>query len=510
MGKKRKAKRLLSLVSKRPVVVLLLLAQLFFYAVFVFGSSRSSVAVAVSFWIMGALLALFAVTRKSESPYKLSWIFFILALPLFGGFFYLLLVGNFSQIRFKKRVASSVDRMPDALRLAPMDEVDLRERRELAYLAGTLPFTAYDHAEASFLASGEEMFARLKRMLLGAERYIFLEYFLIGEGELWTEVLSILKEKAAEGVKVRIVYDDVGSLFSLPSDHARALSQYGIEVRAFNPFVPFLRLEQNNRDHRKIAVVDGREAITGGINLADEYINRAPKYGHWNDAAVWLSGKAAWPFTVFFLQTWEVCCRKKENLAIYLPKSLPSPIAREKGIAVPYADDPTDEETVGEQVYLYMIHSAKRYIYITTPYLIIGDKMLCALTSAAKSGVDVRILLPHHWDKRIARATTRTYYRELMEAGVRVYEYTPGFMHAKTVVSDDEVAAVGTVNFDFRSFCLHFECGVFFYRHSVVRDVKEKFLKSMKSSEKMTVTPCRRRICTRLWESLLRLLSPLL
>lgn len=510
MRKTRAVSRFLSLIQKRFVAILLLLLQLFLYAYFVFSSSKLSGVVTAFFWVLGIAVALCVVTRKGDTAYKLAWIFFILAFPLFGGFLYLLLVGNLSQWRFKRKVATSVASLPQGLRLAGESDALGRERREIRYLTETLSFSLYDGTDAAFLPSGEEMFKELKQMLRGAERYIFLEFFIVSEGEMWGEILDILEEKAKNGVTVRVIYDDMGSLFSLPSRYKNRLTQLGIDAYAFNPFVPFLRLEQNNRDHRKIAVADGKVAITGGVNLADEYINRIDKHGHWNDAAVMVSGKAAWALTVFFLHMWEVCAGKREDVAFFLPTGGFGVFPRIEGGVVPYADDPTDDEAVGEQVYLHMITSARRYVYITTPYLIIDDKMLCALTSAAKSGVDVRVVLPHHWDKRIVHATTRTYYRELIRAGVRVYEYTPGFMHAKTVVSDDEVATVGTVNFDFRSLYLHFECGVLFYHHPVIRDVKENFLRITECSEEIRILPRQKGLLARLWASLLRLFSPLM
>lgn len=510
MRNKKNARRMLGMLQRRGVVALLLALQLFLYSYLVFSSSRLSGIVTAFFWALGIVVALCVVTRKGETPYKLAWIFFILSFPLLGGILYLLLVGNISQLKFKRKVADSVARVPVGLKLVGESALEVCGRRELCYLTHSLSFSAYSDTEADFLRSGEEMFVALKRMLNEAENYIFLEFFIVSEGEMWGEILGVLEEKARAGVTVRVIYDDVGSLLSFPKGYKEHLAELGIEAHAFNPFVPFLRLEQNNRDHRKIAVVDGKKAITGGVNLADEYINRIRKYGHWRDAAVILSGKAAWSLTVFFLQMWEVCTGKAENVASFLLRNgfLASP--RKTGIVIPYADVPTDHEPIGERVYLHMINQAKRYLYITTPYLIVDDKVLCALTSAAKSGVDVRVVLPHLWDKRIVRATTRTYYSELICAGVRVYEYTPGFLHAKTVVSDDEAATVGTVNFDFRSLYLHFECGVFFWKHLVVKDVKENFYDIIDKSEEILSLPRRTGLLGRLWQSLLRLFSPLM
>lgn len=499
-------------LPKRLLAVFLLLLQIFLYAYFIFSSGAFSTATTVVLWVVGVVAALCVVTRKGESAYKLTWIFFILSLPLFGAFMYLMLMGNTSGLRFKRRVRESEAHAWPYLK--PEEETEpmtaLDERKELRYLSSHVGFPVCGQTDAAFFPSGEAMFAALKEMLMRAKQYIFLEFFIISEGEMWGEILDILKQKAAEGVTVRLLYDDVGSFLLLPHRYPKMLEKYGIEAKVFNPFVPVLKSEQNNRDHRKIVVVDGIHAITGGVNLADEYINRIEKHGHWNDAAVRVSGRAAWSLAVFFLQMWEVCSKKREELLDFYPKAGFPRFDFCEGAVVPYVDDPLDNEAVGEQVYLQMIGTAREYVYITTPYLIIDDKMVTALTSAAKSGVDVCIVVPHHWDKRVVHATTRTYYWELIASGVRVYEYTPGFIHAKTVVSDDKVATVGTVNFDYRSLYLHFECGVFFYDHKTIWDVKSNFLRILEVSEEIRCQRARVPFLSRLWESFLRLLSPIM
>lgn len=250
---------------------------------------------------------------------------------------------------------------------------------------------------------------------------------------------------------VRLIYDDMGCFLTLPKDYPAQLKSFGIECTIFNPFRPLLTVKQNNRDHRKIAVIDGKVAFTGGINLADEYINAIEKHGHWKDASVMVKGKAAWSFTLIFLQMWETCTHIDEDYKKFYPwKDQECPITAH-GFVQPYADSPMDTENVGEHVYLQILNNAKNYVYINTPYLIVDDSMVSALCLAAKSGVDVRIVTPHRWDKWLVHMTTRSYYRTLIEAGVKIYEYTNGFIHSKTFVSDDHIATVGTTNLDFRS-----------------------------------------------------------
>ena len=324
---------------------------------------------------------------------------------------------------------------------------------------------------------------------------------------MWNTVLDILKRKVAQGVKIRVIYDDMGCFFLLPKNYAKHLEKLGIECVVFNPFRPLLSVIQNNRDHRKIAVIDGKVAFTGGINLADEYINGYEKHGHWKDSAVMLTGKAAWGLTVIFLQMWELCTKRAEDYSVYYPDIISSP---KTGYIIPYSDSPLDNENVGEHVYLQIINNAKKYVYINTPYLIIDSSMVSALMLAAKSGVDVRIVTPHKWDKRLVHMTTRSYYRELIDAGVKIYEYTTGFIHSKTFVSDDYAATVGTANLDFRSLYLQFECGVLMYNTPAVMQVKEDFLSTLKICQPITKEDCLCNLITRFFQDILRLIAPLM
>lgn len=340
-----------------------------------------------------------------------------------------------------------------------------------------------------------------------AEKYIFIETFILEEGIMWDSILEVLKRKAAQGVLVRVLYDDMGCFLTLPPDYAQKLAQYGIEAAVFNPFQPFLTVKQNNRDHRKITVIDGKVAFTGGINLADEYINAVEKYGHWRDSAIYLRGDAAWSFALIFLQMWQLVTKQREDIDQYRPAT---DFTTHDGFVQPYADSPTDDDNVGEHVYLQIINNAKRYLYINTPYLIVDDSMISALCLAAKSGVDVRILTPHRWDKRIVHFTTRSYYRELLRSGVKIYEYTIGFNHAKTFVSDDAVATVGTTNLDFRSLYHHFECGTVLYGSRAVMEVKEDFLNTLPICHEITQQELRSNVFVRMAQDVLRLFAPLM
>lgn len=289
------------------------------------------------------------------------------------------------------------------------------------------------------------------------------------------------------GVEVRILYDGMGSLMVLPDKYNKKLNEMGIRCKVFNQFRPFLSSSQNNRDHRKIAIIDGKAAFTGGVNLADEYINEIEKHGHWKDCAVMLKGEAVWSFTVMFLQMWHADGADQEENFGQFKYEFPENSERSAGYVLPYGDSPLDEEPVGEAVYMEIIDRAQEYIYICTPYLVLDYEMTTALKFAAKSGVDVRLILPGIPDKWYAFAAAQRYCKALLEAGVKIYRYKPGFIHSKSFVSDDKIGVVGTINLDYRSLYLHFECAALMYRHPVLKDVKDDFLKTLKKCVPMTL-----------------------
>ncbi len=524
-----KKKWLLPLLRRRLLVALLVAAQAVIFVYFLLSTSRISSVVANAFTAVSVLVSLFVLSGRGESSYKLTWIFVILCFPVVGGLLYLSFDQHVLRHSLMRRARKAEEKTRPLMCMAGGIRLnDPTVPKTVRYLSDFAGFPAYLDSESVFLASGEEMFFRLKEELLKAERYIFLEYFIIEHGKMWDEVLEILLKKAEDGVEVRIIYDDMGCFLRLPGKYGKMLQKYGIRVAKFNPFVPFFSAEQNNRDHRKITVIDGKVAFTGGVNLADEYIGAVERFGKWADNAVMVEGDAAWSFALMFLQMWHIVNKAAdEDLLRFLPdtasaqrKPSETPNVEEKGLPVafssaqklilPYADSPLDSENIGALVYMDIIQNARKYVYITTPYLIIDDQMLTALTYAAKSGVDVRIITPHRWDKRLVHMATRSYYRTLWENGVKIYEYTPGFMHAKTVVADDELAVVGSVNFDYRSLYLHFECGAYLYGTDTVDAVKDAFLAYMDASAEITPKPPRRDVFSRLCRAIQRLLAPLM
>lgn len=461
-------------------------------------------------------VVLWIVNDRSNPGYKIAWIIPILLFPIFGGLFYVMFGGNRLSGRTKKKMRDMDRHMAEALvPKHPVREDILQLSRSAGiqsrYIERYAYCPPYQNTMTEYLPSGERKFEVLKRELLKAEHYIFLEYFIIQEGEMWNSILDILVRKVEQGVDVRLIYDDMGCIMTLPYGYDKKLEKLGIKTCVFNPFIPILTTKLNNRDHRKIAVIDGHTGITGGINLADEYINAYEKHGRWRDAAILLKGEAVWSLTVMFLTMWGYLRGSEDDFEQYRPQIHQIKREATDGYIQPYADNPLDDEPVGETVYLNLISRARQYIYINTPYLIIDNEMVTALCGAAKGGVDVRIVTPHIADKKFVHAVTRAYYEVLLESGVRIYEYTPGFIHAKTFAVDDDYGTVGTVNLDYRSLYLHFECGVWMYRSSSVLAVKEDFLKHLSECQEITLGDCRSvRWYRRLGRSILRVFAPLL
>lgn len=525
-NKKKKSRRPLwfyDICRRRMFSMLLLLLQLVLVTALVIDQSQSSQYVLYAFYGFSLLMVLHVIASRLTPEYKLVWITMILALPLYGGVYYFLFRLQSVRARYYRKFAKLDDESSELLSLpgdsseAAADEMP-EYGAQMSYLKNFANFPVYSDTDTQFLSPGEKFFDVFIKRLQEAEKYIFLEYFIIREGKMWDTVLDILREKAAAGVDVRVIYDDMGCFVTLPRNYPKKLRKMGIRCAVFNPFIPVYTDVQNNRDHRKIAVIDGKVAFTGGINLADEYINEVERFGYWKDASVMVEGKAAWCFAVMFLRMWYICRPKKDRNESYAnlirrfyPYDTEAPIKADgAGYVQPFCDSPLDLEPVGENVYLQILYSARDYVYIFSPYLIIDESMLKALTLAAKSGVDVRIIMPHHPDKPVVHATSRSYYDELIESGVRIYEFSEGFLHTKAFVSDDRVATVGTTNLDYRSLYLHFECGVRMYSSSTVIDIKNDFLSTAEHCVEIKEGDYSKNRFTAFLRKILRLFAPLL
>jgi cardiolipin synthase len=394
--------------------------------------------------------------------------------------------------------------------LADLEEIDPRAAGQARYIQNHAAYPLYRHQYSEFYPLGDLAFPAMLKELEKAERYIFLEYYIIEEGIMWNSILEILARKAQAGVDVRLIYDDLGCIFKLPKNYDKKLEALGIKTERFHPLKPMLSAALNYRDHRKLLIIDGHTGFTGGINLADEYINVVEKFGHWKDSVFLLKGDAVWSLTAMFLAMWEYLRGEPDTLEDFMPPRLEH-LPPNGGFIQPFADNPLDDETVSETVYFNLINRAQDYVYIFTPYLILDNEMLSALGAAAKTGVDVRIITPHVPDKRLVHAVTRSYYYPLLKSGVKIYEYTPGFMHSKAIVADDRIAVVGTVNLDYRSLYLAFENAVWLYDTESVLQIRDDFLETLQICQEMRLSDCANISAVhRAKLSLLRLLAPLL
>ena len=508
-------KKILRFITQRVVITaLLIVLQVLLLFGFIWKLDNYFVYFYAGSVLLSLLITLGIINSKSNPAYKIAWLIPILLFPVFGGLVYLLFGSDRTGRYLRKKlqgIGTEMDNViGEAHRRSGAEQLPPDAANQSRYISHCAYCPPYQNTTTEYLPLGEVKFERMVEELKKAKHYIFLEYFIIQEGKMWNTILDILRQKAAEGVDVRVIYDDMGCIMILPTGYDKTLEQMGIKCRIFNPFVPILSSRFNTRDHRKICVIDGNVGFTGGINLADEYINAYEKHGHWKDTSILLKGEAVFSLTVMFLSMWDYLdgTIAKTDYSRYYPTVWDE---NAKGYVQPFADNPLDDEAVGETVYLNLINKAKRYVYITTPYLILSSEMLTALTSAAKCGVDVRIITPHVPDKWYVHAVSRSHYQPLIEAGVKIYEYTPGFIHAKTFVVDDDYAVVGTINLDYRSLYLHFECAVWMYQTPSVAQVRDDFFKTQQISQEITLEECRSlSFPRRLGRSVLRVFAPLM
>lgn len=494
---------------------LMILVQVVYMLLIISKFGHYSQLLSVICTVLSILVVLFIVNKEDNPAYKIAWIIPILLFPIFGGLLYLFLgnkkPGKKMRVKLEKEYSRQLKHVDQDQRvIEEIESQDMRVAGQVKYLSNYMNFPIYKNTQAVYYKSGEDNFKDLVRELKAAKHYIFMEYFIIAEGEMWDTILDILEQKAKEGLDVRLIYDDVGCISLLPYKYDRILEARGIKCMAFNPFIPFVSLVMNNRDHRKITVIDGHTGFTGGINLADEYINKKERFGYWKDTGIMLKGEAVWNLTTMFLHMWNSFRYTDEDYSKYKPHIHMEELVVNDGYIQPYGDLPLDEEIVGENVYLNIINNAKRYVYIFTPYLIIDNEMMTALCLASKRGIDVKIVTPGIPDKKTIFKLTRSYYNQLIENGVEIYEYTPGFIHAKVVVSDDEVATVGTINFDYRSLYLHFECGVFMYKTKCIQDIKRDAIETIFKSKKIEKDFFKDNKFGVLFKAVLRLFAPLM
>ena len=465
--------------------------------------------------ILSGILVLRLYASDKTSSMKMPWVILILIFPIMGVGLYLLIGLNGGTHKMRERYAEIDSKL---LPMLPDNQECLSRIKEKIPKAGNIAsyiqrnswYPIYQNTDIKYFDEAVKGLEAQLEELAKAQKFIFMEYHAIEDAEAWHKIQDVLEERVKAGVEVRVFYDDMGSIGFINTDFVKKMESIGIHCRVFNPFLPGLNLFLNNRDHRKITVIDGKVGFTGGINLADEYINVASRFGYWKDTGIRLEGEAVWSMTVMFLEMWNFIRDTDISCEKYLTgnTAFPSP---QKGYIQPYSDTPLDNVTLGENVYMNILKNASRYVYITTPYLIIDNEMQKELCMAAERGIDVRIITPGIPDKKLVFLLTQSYYAALIRSGVRIYEYTPGFIHAKGYLCDDQVAVVGTINMDYRSLYLHFECGVYLYGCDAIQDIKKDFTETFPVCREIGLDYCRKRsVFIRCFQCILRLFAPLL
>lgn len=459
-----------------------------------------------------AVMLLIILNTDDDPAFKLSWCIIVAVLPLLGivlyTFFRLDLGSRVYRRMVERSIQSGLPYVPQSTGITDTLQRDDPATAALAqylYRHGNAP--AYGNTDVTYFPLGEDKFEEMLRQMEQAKEFIFLEYFIVYPGHMWGQILDVLSRKASEGVEVRVLYDGMNAFTNLPYNYPKTLEQLGIQCKMFAPVRPFVSTHYNNRDHRKIAVIDGHTAFTGGINLQDRYINQEEVYGHWKDTAIMVHGEAAKGFTLMFLQMWNAT----ERDPAYEPYLRTVSVNSAPGFVIPYGENPIESERVARQVYLHILNQAKRYVYVMTPYLILDAEMSGALQYASKRGVDVRIILPHIPDKKTAFALAKSHYRELTNAGVKIYEYTPGFVHAKVFLSDDTCGVVGSINLDYRSLFLHYESAAYLYKLPALNHIKADFEDTFSKSRQITVADVKNQsLPCRLLGAILKVVAPLM
>lgn len=505
-------KLLKKVFSRTVVTALLIVIQVAWLAALLLQLGNSLPAIQTVLRILSLVAILFVIKSDMNPSYKIGWILLIAVLPILGGLMYVIFGNKRPTKNMREMLRAQLEKSAEYLgtQESITGELDGGAAGLFKYLEGSAGYPTAKNTTVRYYRVGEEMYADLLPELEKAEKFIFLEYFIIRPGEMWDGVLEILKRKAAAGVDVRIIYDDMGCIDILPANYNATLEGWGIRTMAFNRFVPAVSLVMNNRDHRKITVIDGKVGFTGGINISDEYINVKERFGHWKDTGLMLKGPGVFNLTLMFLEMWNAFNKDGDGYAEFIPDSFEECGSADDGYVLSFSDNPLDNESVGESVYTDMLYQAKNYIYITTPYLAIDSELQTALCMAAKRGVDVRMITPGIPDKKLVYRLTRSYYPTLLRAGVKIYEYTPGFIHAKSFVCDDKLCVVGTINMDYRSLYLHFECGTLMYNNPEIKQVKKDDLDTMEKCRKVELSDMKTNFLGELIDSFLRSVAPLL
>ena len=468
--------------------------------------------------VLAAVAIIHLINRDTNPDAKLPWVLVIIFMQLFGIILYMIFSNNYVSRKQRKVYSNIYANAKKYIEHHHNDDcIDEKVKSDLGEYYGQSQYVhlkaiskPYTNTNTKYFKCGEDFFEVYLNELKKAEKFIFMEYFIIDEGKMWDAVLDVLVEKANAGVEVRVMYDDIGSIFKLTSNYYKKISEKGINCIKFSPFTPFVSAVHNNRDHRKVTVCDGKVGFVGGINISDEYINEVNPFGYWKDSAVMLKGEGVKSLTLMFLLNFDAMAKSTKSYDEYLEIEFEK--YDEIGYVQPFGDGPRPlyNDYISKTVYLNIINQAKKYVYITTPYLILDSELRSAITSAASRGVDVRIITPGIPDKKIIFNITRSNYKKLIQAGVKIYQFTPGFIHSKSIISDDVVGVVGTINLDYRSLIHHYECGVWMYKVEALSQLKEDVLKTIEVSDFQDETKAKQSLIQRLFSTLLAIFAPLL
>ncbi len=495
---------------KRAIIVIIGVLLQFGFAISIQLFFREHIAIiGIIYELLSVLIVLKILKDSTRISNDLPWIILILLFPIFGTILLITLSTNYARSKLLKNIFKSEKEYQQYLKqdIKIRKEIDENDLDNLKYIIDRSKYPVTKNNKITYYDYGEKFYPELLKELNKAEKFIFLEYFIINKGQMWDGILKILKEKASQGVEVRILYDDMGSIAMLSTKYPNELKKMGIKCIPFNKVSPFKGIFMNNRDHRKMTIIDGKVAFSGGVNLSDEYININSKLGIWKDNGIKIEGDAIWNLTIMFLTMWNANIKEDKDILKF--KYEFKNTEKIDGYVVPYGVAPLHEDLIGEDVYINIINSAKKYLYIMTPYLIIDTDMTNALIRAAKRGVDVKIIVPGIPDKKIVYTQTSSFFELLSNGGVKIYKFTKGFVHSKVYVSDDKRAVVGTINMDYRSLYLHFENGIYMENVKEIKDVKKDMDETLKDCKKLNDKDVKSGIFKSIWQSILRLFAPL-
>lgn len=510
--KKNIGENIINNLIKLIILLIGLILQIAFI-MFVYGATNTIANyAAIIFEMIKFLSIIYIIYKPVNESYKIIWIILLMFIPILGFTAYMLWGNNKTPKKLKQRILrekKKIQKVLDENEEIAKSIKSKSRKKEVDFLKNTTEYPVYYNESTEYFEVGDKYYEQLKKDLVNAKKYILLEFFIISTSKMWDEIYEILKQKSKENVKIYLIYDALGSLLKKPKNLKQQLEEINVNVLAFNPLTPVIRSYINYRDHRKIVVIDGKIAYTGGINIGDEYINVNSRLGHWKDCGAKITGESVKNFIVIFFKLWNLYSKNHINYKSYIDEI--EPTTKNNSYILPFSDDPLNKKNPSQNTYINIINNAKEYVYITTPYLILDRETNQALINASLSGVDVRIITPHIPDKKLVNACTKSFYEQLLKSGIKIYEYKPGFIHSKIIVSDDDVAYLGTANLDYRSFYLNYECGIWIHKTKTELKIKKDFLDTIENCIEIKLEVWEKRnIDIKILEALLRLISPLL